>query len=463
MEVEKVTLGAPRPQTAAADMCHEQIYIYPVKSLRPVSVESAAIGRFGFLNDRVFMLLKVHKDPETSDVIRLQNMHVSEFPKMALFVTSLEAEDGPDHSNPSKIMVTYTPPASVSRDKPSHADVRDQIGIPFQPATQSLEGIQIEMHSSPTPAYNMGAPYNDWFSARFGHDVILAFVGPNSRAVLGNLPPNAAGALPAPQPTVSSLFNSLRSMIPLSQMTPVEDKDDSRIAFQDCAHFLVVTTESLADVSARLPANLTMDVTKFRPNIVLSGAGGGAWAEDYWGELAIADDIVVLLTANCTRCQSINVDYATGAPGTDESGTVLKKLQRDRRVDMGVKYSPCFGRYGFRRKEDVGKRVSVGMKVAVTKVNEERTKFGKPSSMTVSEIQYDYAYCHCHRMARIVEFLIIVSSYAFLQFAILHWWFHSSIFDHTASFIPNMRSSLHFINAILGHCSLTKHKGNRQL
>lgn len=120
-----------------------------------------------------------------------------------------------------------------------------------------------------------------------------------------------------------------------------------------------------------------MDVRKFRPNIVLSGSKGGAWAEDYWGELAIADDIVVSLTANCVRCQSINIDYSTGAPGTDESGTVLKKLQKDRRVDAGAKYSPCFGRYGFRRKDDVGKPVSVGMRVAVTKVNEERTKFGE--------------------------------------------------------------------------------------
>jgi len=392
MEIEKVTLDDKPPMTAA-DMCHEQIYIYPVKSLRPVSVERASIGRYGFVNDRVFMLLKVHRDPETSDVTRLENMHISDFPKMSLFLTSIEAKDGPNSSHLSKVVVTYTPPRPTSLEQLSHGAANDQISIPLQPATQPLENIQVEMHKSPTTAYNMGSSYNDWFSARFGYEVILAFVGSNSRAVLGNLSPNAAGTLPTPQSTTSSLFGSLRSMIPLPKPTTAGSKDDSRIAFQDCAHFLVVTTESLADVSARLPDGQTMDVTKFRPNIVLSGAEGGAWVEDYWGELTIADDILVPLTANCVRCQSINVDYATGAPGTDESGAVLKKLQKDRRVDAGAKYNPCFGRYGFRHKDDVGKLVSVGMKVAVTKVNEERTKFGTSFSMIISDTQDHYAHC----------------------------------------------------------------------
>lgn len=361
---------------AVADLCRQQIYIYPVKGLRPVSVESAAIGRYGFVNDRVFMLLKVHRDSETSEIVRFKNMHISHFAKMGLFLTSLEAEDGPDFIRPSKIVVRYTQPKSTSLEEPNREDANDHISIPLQPAIQSLKNIQINMHKSPTPAYNMGAYYNDWFSSRFGHEVILAFVGSSSRAVLGNLSPNAARAIPASQSTTSSLFNSLSWIIPSSKPAAAEGEDDSRIAFQDFAHFLVVTTESLADVSARLPDGQTMDVTKFRPNIVLSGSNGGAWAEDYWGELAIADNIVVPLTANCVRCQSINVDYATGAPGTDESGTVLKKLQKDRRVDAGAKYSPCFGRYGFRSKDDIGKSVSVGMKVAVTRVNEERTKFG---------------------------------------------------------------------------------------
>jgi uncharacterized protein YcbX len=371
---------------AMADLCRQQIYIYPIKSLRPVSVESAAIGRYGFVNDRVFMLLKVHRDAETFDIVRFENMHISHFPKMGLFLTSLEAEDGPDFIRPSKIVVRYTQPKSTSLEEPSREDANDHISIPLQPATQSLKNIQIDMHKSPTPAYNMGAYYNDWFSSRFCHEVILAFVGSHSRAVLGNLSPNAARAIPAPQSTTSSLFNSLSWIIPSPKPAAAEDEDNSRIAFQDCAHFLVVTTESLADVSARLPDGQTMDVTKFRPNIVLSGSNGGAWAEDYWGELAIGDDIVVPLTANCVRCQSINVNYATGAPGTDESGTVLKKLQKDRRVDAGAKYSPCFGRYGFRSKDDIGKSVSVGMKVAVTRVNEERTKFGMSLPVIIFEL-----------------------------------------------------------------------------
>lgn len=336
------------------------------------------IGRYGIVHDRIFMLLKVHRNSKTSEVDRLENMHIAYFPKMALFLTSLKAENGPDSSHPTTVVVTYTPPKSISPEEPSPTTDDDKISFPLQPATESLETIQVDMHKSPTPAYNMGAPYNDWFSSRFGHEVILSFVGSNSRAVLGNLSPNAANSVSAPQSATSSLFSTLRSLIP-SPKAATSNEEDPRIGFQDCAHFLFVTEESLADVSARLPADKPMDVTKFRPNIVLSGAKGGAWAEDYWGELSIADtdgDIVVALTANCVRCQSINVDYSTGAPGIDETGSVLKKLQKDRRVDAGAKYSPCFGRYGFARKGDVGRRVSVGMKVDVSKVNGERTKFG---------------------------------------------------------------------------------------
>jgi hypothetical protein len=55
-------------------------------------------------------------------------------------------------------------------------------------------------------------------------------------------------------------------------------------------------------------------------------------------------------------------------------------MQRDRRVDPGMKYSPVFGRYCFLTEEEKGEGervVRVGDEVVVRRANEERTRFGE--------------------------------------------------------------------------------------
>jgi uncharacterized protein YcbX len=345
-----------------------QIFIFPVKSLRASEVERAKISPHGFLYDRTFMLLKVHRDGTDGSISGLENMHVSKFPRMALFLASLAFESEGDAAQLDVVVVTYTKPAHAVSSDSSKDKSSDQISFPLLPPVEALEQIAVTMHNSPTLAYKMDDKYSLWFSERLGHEVFLAYLGDNSRAVLGNLPNNTE----ANQQTVgSSIFNSLRSFLPSSSK-----QDDTRIAFQDCAQLLVVTEESLDEVSARLPKDEPMDITKFRPNIVVSGSPR-PWAEDYWAKMSIGDSIVASLTANCARCRSIDVDYATGEPAVGESGKVLKKLQIDRRIDSGAKYNPCFGRYGFYRKDDVGKVVSVGDLVMITKENDERTTFCK--------------------------------------------------------------------------------------
>lgn len=73
-------------------------------------------------------------------------------------------------------------------------------------------------------------------------------------------------------------------------------------------------------------------------------------------------------------------DYATGKPGTGESGKMLKLLQKDRRIDRGMKYSPVFGRYSFVDKASEGSLIKVGDEVRITKRNEQNTLFGESGS-----------------------------------------------------------------------------------
>ena len=259
---------------------------------------------------------------------------------------------------------------------------RSQIEIPLRPDIQILEALDMELHQSPTKAYNMGAWYNDWFSEQFGHETMLVYIGPHLRPILGNLAPAKQNA--------NSWFASVASQLPLigSPWAPAKEG----LTFTDVAAYLVVTEESLADVSSRLSEGMEADMTKFRPNIVLSGAKT-AYDEDFWAEVGIkagggavaekenGDAAVVLdLTQNCARCKSLNIDYSTGDFGKGEVGTVLKKMMKDRRVDKGNKYSPIFGRYGFLRSAP-GQTISIGDEVGVLKRNEERTIFGESEAV----------------------------------------------------------------------------------
>ncbi|KAA6406631.1 MAG: MOSC domain-containing [Lasallia pustulata] len=354
-----------------------QLYTYPIKSLRPVSLTTAELTRHGFPHDRRFMLLKVHPaDPSSGTEARLENIHVAHFPETVLFLQEIVFTDKGDPST-GHIVVTFKPPQGSEGQE-------QKLEIPLTPHPKDMKVIDVVMHSSPAKAYNMGSYYNSWFSECLEYPVIFAYLGPHLRPVLGNLSPNATGQNAG---TASSWLSSITKNIPA--VIGGMNKGEEGITFADCAAYLVVTEESLQDVSSRLPEGEEMDMTKFRPNIVLTGSPT-AWDEDFWGEVTVTSSKVsnkamgieeanITLTQNCARCKSINIDYATGKPGKGEAGSILKKLMKDRRVDGGTKYSPIFGRYGFLKAgTSEGPRIAVGDEVTVSKRNEQRTKFDWP-------------------------------------------------------------------------------------
>ncbi|KAJ5295231.1 hypothetical protein PENANT_c001G07745 [Penicillium antarcticum] len=397
-----------------------QLYVYPIKSLRPTTVKEGILTPRGFQYDRHFMLLKVLPAEDGSNSTTLKNMHVPHFPEMALFHTDIEY---PQTGNDSgKVIVTHHPAPSKSEDEPRNTK---RLEIPLQPNIKTLSGLTVTMHQSPTTGYNMGAEYNDWFSACFGYPVVLAYLGPNSREVLGTLAPSKSNKKPAlhrirdlfanknadkkrdwflpvlviaftvniliqadsfirqgkmPQ-TASSLLPALLAPVALVLYYILQVQPEDRITFADCAPYLVISETSVDNVSARLPDGTEMDRTKFRPNIVISGAEN-AFEEDYWSVLTLGSEKTrLLLTGNCVRCQSLNVDYTTGKMGTDESGTVLKKLMKDRRVDKGARFSPVFGRYSFLEPWGSGTNLRVGDEVVVAERGKERTLFDWPGLM----------------------------------------------------------------------------------
>ncbi|GAB7357803.1 hypothetical protein MBLNU459_g0618t1 [Dothideomycetes sp. NU459] len=332
------------------------ILVYPIKSLRAYEPSSAEVGKHGFTYDRRFMLLQIQPDGS------LKNMHVAHFTELVLLFASIQFQPGSDDPETARIVVTYRPPQGEEKT----------LEVPLLPDTTDLELLNVDMHGSATKAYKMGSVYNSWLSACLGYDVVLAYLGEHLRPVLmSGL--NSRQDPAARANSTSSWLSSLTSRMPAALAGLVEGEQD-RITFADCAPFLVVSETSMRDVHNRLPDGEEMDITKFRPNIIVEGADD-EWEEDYWSEIETAGGVRLHLVQNCSRCASLNIDYATGKPGTGESGKILKKLQSNRRVDPGAKYSPIFGRYSFLDPASQGLVVSVGDEVTVSKRNAERTVF----------------------------------------------------------------------------------------
>ncbi|KAK3380463.1 hypothetical protein B0T24DRAFT_615523 [Lasiosphaeria ovina] len=370
------------------------LYVYPIKGLRGIELQKAQVGPQGIKHDRRFMLYQAGQHEATAG---MKAMQLASHPQCALFEQQITSGPGGSDGEveEASVVVRYhnpedihhsdlnraTPPQSPSSAEDSEATLR----VPLEPDVSLLEKISVDLHGSPATAYRMGGGYDAWFSSRFGFPTVLVYIGDGRRAVLGtSMLPKAANTAAAPQKGwVSSLASLVTSPRQQQPATPAP-----WLTFTDVAPLLVTSESSLRDVSARLPADQPMPMFKFRPNLVVDGEGEAAWAEDFWAELAIdvqTKDLeqqqrhTLLLTSNCARCISLNVDYQTGKPAEGELGSVLKKLMKDRRVDAGTKWSPVFGRYAFvAGGEGEVLTVLVGDEVQVTRRNAERSVWDWP-------------------------------------------------------------------------------------
>ena len=264
-------------------------------------------------------------------------MFVGVMPEMALFHCDISA--------PTTFTVEYhTPSPPVAPPTPSQ---QTTLEIPFEPETVELQQVHLKIHTVQSyPAYRMPDNINKWFSECFGYEVILAYMG------------DALG-IKKHDEKEQGWVSAIKSILPV----PAED-----INFSDGAALLVTSEASLTDLHPRLGGEKAV-LEKFRPNIVVDGTTERD--EDFWGELTLPRlGTRIILTANCSRCTSINVDLDKGRMGEGESGKLLKKMMRDRRVDVGNKWSPIFGRYGFPTQAG---EVRVGDEVTISKRNGAHT------------------------------------------------------------------------------------------
>lgn len=106
--------------------------------------------------------------------------------------------------------------------------------------------------------------------------------------------------------------------------------EDDETAFSDAFPFLLISEESLAELNLRLDFPVLMN--RFRPNVVVSGAG--PFSEDNWSQIRI-DGIRFDVVKPCARCKVTTVDQATGVAGKEPLRTLATFRNFDGKVLFG--------------------------------------------------------------------------------------------------------------------------------
>lgn len=134
---------------------------------------------------------------------------------------------------------------------------------------------------------------------------------------------------PAAAAWLSALFGRPVRLVHMAEETvrpvhPDYGAAGDRVSFADGFPLLVTTVESLAALNARLDA--PVDMARFRPNIVLEGAGA-AFAEDGWRRLRVGG-LTLRVVKPCTRCVITTQDVESGESTGPEPLRTLKAMGR---------------------------------------------------------------------------------------------------------------------------------------
>ncbi|KAK6520967.1 hypothetical protein TWF506_001203 [Arthrobotrys conoides] len=374
----------------------KELYIYPVKSLRGCSVPTATLTRYGLKHDRKYMIVRIvpsdkandNYDTKGSEKYIYESQYVGRVDSLCLFSASIL----PSYEDAKVIRVMYNTPITPSTEKNEEEEYGNPyIEFPITADYKKLEKVDLSIHLSDCVGYDMGPKYQEFFTKYLGYPAKLVYVGDSTREVKGNLAPDQTHLTKENDFNTGNTAKSVGFNV-LGFLTWVlwyllgwsSEGSKYTIQFADVAPVLVASTVSLEELNSGKRGDekeIVLDITKMRPNIVLEPSAPDEmkpFEEDYWAELEVNGGRKIVLTGNCGRCKSLNVDYETGKQ-LPVHGQMLKRLSdMKRRVDAGHGYSPIFGRYGFIEKDSLEKDVMVGEEVMVTKKNGERTVFYWP-------------------------------------------------------------------------------------
>ena len=238
---------------------------------------------------------------------------------------------------------------TVTAPAPNAIDEKLEFSIPAHPSEDWLasntSSHDAKIWSTVTPARvystDLSGPFDDFF----GREVRLVYKPPFSNE---------------PRPLVSNGAKDILGRV-------------ASTCFPDLMPVLVGNESSINELNTRLQKaeDLTLDVRRFRPNILVRGDAAAPWDEDRWKTLRItprsgtATAITLDVTQRCARCRVPNVHPETAEEHKTQPWDALMKY---RRIDEGITYKPCYGMLCVPR--DTGE-VRVGMRFEVTQVTDK--------------------------------------------------------------------------------------------
>jgi uncharacterized protein YcbX len=106
--------------------------------------------------------------------------------------------------------------------------------------------------------------------------------------------------------------------------------ESDRVAFADAFPFLLIADSSLAALNEAM--QLTLDMRRFRPNLVVSGCEG--YAEDSWREIRIGE-IDFRLPKPCSRCAIPSIDPDTAQLSKEPLATLNRTRRWENKLYFG--------------------------------------------------------------------------------------------------------------------------------
>ncbi|KAJ4399155.1 hypothetical protein N0V85_006105 [Neurospora sp. IMI 360204] len=284
-----------------------QLYVYPIKALRPIPLQHAQLTPQGVKYDRTFMLYHVKTKVEadgSSMSTELKKMQLSSYPQCALFEQTIVSRD----DGQKEVLVKWHAPSLSTESSEGGEELEQEqaereklkrleaetitVELDPPPRIEELEKVGVDLHGSPTTCYKVGEEYDRWFSERFGFQVVFVYLGDGKRQILGTslLPPTTASGAHSHSHASSrcqsgqstpqqqqqpqqqsgggggwlSTLSSLTSWfptVPISvpgfiaiQAEREEEKQQPKpwITFTDVAPLLITSESSLSNLSARL-------------------------------------------------------------------------------------------------------------------------------------------------------------------------------------------------------------------
>ncbi|EMC97335.1 hypothetical protein BAUCODRAFT_448661 [Baudoinia panamericana UAMH 10762] len=293
----------------------QRIFIYPVKSLRPVEVTQTEITNEGLRFDRQYVLVK----PPTDSQPLAEHITIKWRFDLGLFHTAIDRSW-------SKLTIT-------------HAQARENrtFTVPLSPSPLALINApvhEVSIFGTKAPGIDMGDAVANYFSYHLNMPTRLLYIGGKGQREI----PGLAYAPKHYRALSISVNDTLQPQ---------------RIRFADAAPLLITSTASENDARARLPRTAQDEdvIVRFRPNIHVDvGNEAGPYDEDSWGMLIIHSqtdpdqEVSVRCLFRTVRCLSLNADLTKGGM-IATNRQLYGLLAKDRRTNEQFPHKPVFGQY----------------------------------------------------------------------------------------------------------------------